>query len=150
MCYGCLVGGISSIEVILGWILEDERAKRRCKEWTYVSLVLNHEVHQEKEKKEGATLPKHIEYPKIKATYEFSVLVAIGTLGPINNDGIVFFTDMENRPICAEPVTKENQNSEIRDCVCIQRTNACFPWPFWGLWIGSTRRTPRTMRDYVS
>ena len=97
-----------------------------------MSLVLNHEVHQEKEKKEGATLRKHIEYAKIKATYEFYVLVAIGTLGPINN-AIVFFTDMGNQPICEEPVTKENQNSEIRDCVCIQRTNACFPWPFCGL-----------------
>ena len=80
-----------------------------------MSLVLNHEVHQEKEKKEGATLRKHIEYAKIKATYEFYVLVAIVTLGSINKDDIVFFTDMGNRPICAEPVTKENQNSEIRE-----------------------------------
>ena len=106
---------------------------RGCEECTYVSLVLNHEVHQEEEKKEGATLRKHIEYAKIKATYEFYVLVAIGILGPINNGVIVFFTDMGNRPICAEPMTKENQNSEIRYCVCIQRTNASFPWPFCGL-----------------
>ena len=54
-----------------------------------MSLVLNLEVHQKKETK-GATLLKQIKYAKIKAAYEF-VLVAVGTLGPINNKGHGFF-----------------------------------------------------------
>ena len=78
-----------------------------------MSLVLNHEVHQEKEKKEGATLQKHIEYAKIKATYEFYVLVAIGTLGPINNDGIVFIQIWEIDQYVQNPWPKRIKTQKL-------------------------------------
>ena len=70
-----------------------------------MSLVLNLEVHQKKEKKEGLTLLKHNKYAKIKASYEF-VLVAIGTLGPINNDGMVFLQILEIAQYVQDPWRK--------------------------------------------
>ena len=72
---------------------------------------------------ERAALLKHIKYAGIRAAYDF-VPVAIETLGPINNEGMAFLTDLGNR---LSAVTRDPRESTFlyqRVSVCMQRANA--------------------------
>ena len=72
---------------------------------------------------ERAALLKHIRYAEIKAVYEF-IPVAIETLGPINNEGLAFLTDLGNRLSAVTRNPRESTFLYQRVSVCMQRANA--------------------------
>ena len=66
---------------------------------------------------------KHIKYQVIKAVHDL-VPIAVETLGPINNEGMIFLRELGGRLSTASRDPRETSFLFQRVFVCMQRANA--------------------------
>ena len=72
---------------------------------------------------ERAAMLKHIKYQAIKAVHDF-VPISVETLGPINDEGMIFLRELGGRLSTVSRDPRETSFLFQRVSVCMQRANA--------------------------
>ena len=134
----CIRSGVPAYKEPTGLFLNDEKRTDgmlvpwkmgRCVPWDVTcpdTLAASHRqitAYASGAASERAAMLKHIKYQAIKAVHDF-VPIAVETLGPINDEGMIFLRELGGRLSTASHDRRETSFLFQRVSVCMQRANA--------------------------